>query len=183
MLRGLAIIALLSVAPTALSANFLNLPIVRWKWTEEVDKITGAVHSFTYITTTRVDIAGSFLGHEALVALSCFRGKAGLIFEWSARAAAQKNLLVQYRFAGQPGHATEARYVNRTKQASLSLSDVRQFLAESQVSDSLYVRVYSDSYGTAEANFKAYGGKEMAAKFIAACPDAAPSVSKPAASK
>ena len=48
MLRGLAIIALLSVAPTALSANFFNLPIVRWKWTEEVDKIT-ARRSFVHL--------------------------------------------------------------------------------------------------------------------------------------
>ena len=41
---------------------------------------------------------------------------------------------------------------------SLSVEDIRQFLADASVSDSLYVRVYSDPYGTSEATFKAAAG-------------------------
>ena len=56
---------------------------------------------------------------------------------------------------------------------SLSIEDIRQFLADASMSNSLYVRVYSDSYGTSEATFTAFGGKEMAAKFTTACPKTA----------
>jgi hypothetical protein len=161
------------VLPTSTYADFLNLPIVRWKWVETVDRVTDELRSDAGISTNSVNIAGSSFGHSAIVVLSCVRGKYALIFGWSTRVAAQKNLLVEYRFAGRPGHATAARYVNRSRQMSLSVMDIGQFLADARLSNNLYVRVYSDTYGTSEATFTAFGGKEMAAKFIAVCPKAA----------
>jgi hypothetical protein len=103
--------------------------------------------------------------------LYCIGGRSALLVLWSSNAAGSKNLVLDFRFAGQPGHVTHARYRNRMIQQTTDPEDIRAFLDGAAKSNNLYVRVSSDLYGTSDANFSLRGGKEMVARFEKVCSD------------
>jgi len=104
--------------------------------------------------------------------LRCAAGKPEIIVEWSFKAAGKANLVVEYRFDGKPGRGLQASYVNRSKQRSGDLTDVRAFLRDARASAQVYVRVTSDAFGFSEAEFSATAGADMANRFVTACPTA-----------
>lgn len=161
-------------APSAVADYFDALIDTRWDWRESVDPITDEVVRVGTILTTRVNISGEEYGHQARVRVVCVSGKSAIIVDWSSRVAAKKNLALEYRFAGQPGRRTNIRYINRTKQSTTDTADIRQFLADARVSNSLYVRVSSDTYGVSEATFTTRAGEDLFDHFVAVCPSAVP---------
>jgi hypothetical protein len=142
----------------------------RWIWEEQRDKITDQVIYVGYVNTLRTSIGGSSDINGASVLVYCSGNEAAVVFLWSRSAAGTKNLSVAFRFEGQPGHVTKARYVKRTKQETTDLGDVRLFLDGLAKSDRLYVRATSDLYGTSEAGFRYRGGAEIVNRLRAACP-------------
>jgi hypothetical protein len=146
-----------------------------WKWAEKVDPITDVLERTALATTTRVGPTGLPSGNAAGVLLGCAAGAPSLSFLWNVKVTTKQNWRLEYRFAGKPGHALTARYVNRAHLAATSLGEIRLFLAEAAVSENLLVRVTSDAYSTTEARFRTPRGKEMVNRFLAACPIAASS--------
>jgi hypothetical protein len=143
----------------------------RWRWAESVDPISDAPVRQAYVAT--VDIAGRLLGtDESRVLLTCVDGKASITIDWSFRVAGSANLVVEYRFDGRPGRSLKARYVNRTRQQSADIGDVRLFLSDARQATRLFVRVDSDLYGPSSATFAAAAGPDMVRRFVAACPAA-----------
>jgi len=143
----------------------------RWRWVESIDPISDAPVRQAYVAT--VDIADTVLGtEEARVLLTCAGANASITVDWSFKAAGSANLVLEYRFDGQPGRRLNARYVNRFRQQSTDAGDVRRFLADASMSKRLVVRIDSDLSGPSSATFAAGAGPDMAARFVAACPSA-----------
>lgn len=150
-------------------ADPLDVFRTRWRWAESVDAISDAPVKQAYVATA--DIADTVLGtEEARVLLTCVGGNASITVYWSFKAAGSANLVLEYRFDGQPGRRLNARYVNRYRQQSSDAEDVRRFLADARMSKRLVVRVDSDLSGPSSATFAAGAGPDMAARFVAACP-------------
>jgi hypothetical protein len=145
----------------------------RWRGTRTADPITDAPLLRLYLITTEVN--GAVFGRDmARVMLTCAAGKSSLDFEWTIKAASKTNLVVAYRFEGQPGRTVKARYVNNSEQETTQLGDVRQFVRDAGLSQRLYLQVNSDRFGVNEARFKAKAGPSATASFVEACPDAGP---------
>jgi hypothetical protein len=165
----LAVAGVLWSAPAA-SQWILGFPPGRWEFEVKRDKITDLPFYLAKAHTKRAVIAGRRGDYLVGIGLSCFKGKGAFGVRWSASAAGSKNLVLEFRFDGQPGYRTEARYVNRSEQETTSVDDVRQFLHGANRSEGLYVRVTSDLYGVSEAYFVVRGGRDIVNKFRAACP-------------
>lgn len=145
----------------------------RWHGAISTDPISDAKVLSVYVASARVN--DTTLGPDlARVGLTCQAGKARLVFEWNFKAAGAANLTVEYRFEGRPSRSVKARYVNRMLEGATAVADLRQFLADARESQSLMVRVNSDTYGVSTATFRTKAGADMAARFAAACPVVAP---------
>jgi hypothetical protein len=144
--------------------------IGQWKWEEQRDRITDRIVYLAHAKTLRTWIGGSSDINSASVLVYCSGRAAGIIFLWSRSAAGTKNLEVAFRFQGQPGHVTKARYVTRTKQETTDAADVRVFLDGLSKSNRLYVRTTSDLYGMSEADFRLGGSSEIVRLVRDACP-------------
>ncbi len=169
----LSILKLLSLALlTTLSCQWGAAAqwVGQWKWEEQRDKITDRPVYLGYVNTLRTSVGGSGDISAASVLVYCSGSEAAVGFLWSRSAAGSKNLSVAFRFHGQPGHVTKARYVKRTEQRTTDPEDVRRFLDGLSKSDRLYVRATSDLYGTSEASFRLGGGIEIVRRLRTACP-------------
>jgi hypothetical protein len=139
-------------------------------WEEQRDKITDVPIYVGYVHTLQTSIAGSSELDVATVLVYCVGPEPAIEFRRGHPAAGSKNLNVAFRFEGQPGHNTKARYLNRTEQRTTDVSDVRLFLDGLAKSSRLYVRVTSDLYGISSASFKLRGGTEIVERLRKACP-------------
>jgi hypothetical protein len=163
----LSIVLLLAIpAGTSIAADWIG----QWKWEQQRDRITDRIVYLAHVKTLRTWVGASSDINSASVLVYCSGRAAGIIFLWSRSAAGTKNLEVAFRFQGQPGHITKARYVTRTKQETTDPKDVRIFLDGLSKSDRLYVRAMSDLYGMSEAEFRLGGSSEIVRRIRAACP-------------
>lgn len=168
-----AFVALIAAATPAAADNvWVDALSDRWHAVSTTDPITDAPLFAAYVVTATVN--GHAVGTDlARVELTCRAGKARLTFEWNFKAAGPANLVVDYRFDGRAGHTVKARYVNRMLEETTAAAEVRAFLADAARSESLLIRVNSDTYGIATATFRTRAGADMAKRFAAACPAAA----------
>lgn len=150
------------------SQGIFGSPPARWDFEVRRDKITDLPFHIAQVATRRTLVAGQRV--EARVGIWCFQGKGTIRVRWGGAAAGSKNLVLEFRFDGEPGHRTKARYVKRSEQETTNVEDLRQFFKGMERSDGFYLRVISDLYGVSEAYFTTRGGREVVAKFRAACP-------------
>jgi hypothetical protein len=145
-------------------------PTGRWMWEEQRDRITDIPIRVGYVHTFQASIAGNSEPDVATVLVYCVGPDPALEFRWGRSAAGSKNLNVAFRFEGQPGHVTKARYLNRTEQRTTDVADVRIFLDGLAKSSRLYVRATSDLYGISAASFRLRGGTEIVERLRRTCP-------------
>lgn len=145
--------------------------ISTWKWTEVPHSGKQSLGKWGLIM--RPGMKDPSTGNVELTALAvlCAKGQGGLMIQWMNRdVVGKKGLEVRYRFEGQPERKVNAIYQSPNQVVSYNSADIRQFLTDAALADSVFVQVSSAKFGVIGTTLEAKGGKDLVDKYAVDCP-------------
>ena len=145
-------------------------PAGNWRIERQVDPITSAPFSISYLMTTASNSAVDF-PRPAGLGLTCFKGEPLVRFSFEFKVGSTKNSVLGYRFDEKPGREVEARFLQDFKTVVIEdKSDVAAFVDELATSNVLYLRIRSLNMGRTAAEFRLTGAPAAIEAGFAGCP-------------